>query len=80
MSTPYIPKVGDFFTIVRWTSHQDNSWVGACLEAKAVDGDIVLCVQHPQPNIFGRFTLVGSRCVFRPLSAEFVEEVCTNRQ
>ena len=76
----YIPAKGDYFTVVRWTSHQDNSYVGDCFEAIAVDGDLVMAKRHLLNNREGRITLCGSRLIMRPLSQEFVNSVITNRK
>ncbi len=76
----YIPKKGEYFTVVRWTSHQDNSYVGDCLEAIAVDGDLVRCRRHPLSNWDSPITLAGSRLIMRPLSPEFVQSIITNRK
>lgn len=66
MSRDY-PCVGDVVTILEWTSHKDNSWVGECLDVLAVDAPFV-CVE----TSIGPYRLDTRRCTLMRLSADYV--------
>lgn len=74
-SNGYALKRGDFFTVVKWLSHHDNSWVGACLEARVVEGPFIRVREHINQLSKYHFTLDTRRVQLAPLSEEFVREV-----
>ena len=73
-------KKGDYFTIRRWLSHQDYSWVGTCFEAKVVDYPLVRALTHDGIGKGEVLTLNLERVEIMPLSPEFVESVMAEAQ
>ena len=76
MMSSYTPKADDYFTIEKWTSHHDNSWVGALLRCNFVEGPLIRCVRadvRPDTFLSDEFTLDIRRVVLMPLSPAFVE-------
>ena len=68
-------KKGSFFTVVRWTDSNDGSYVGECLEAIVIDGDLARVDSHHNETSRRRFTLNLSDVEVRGLSKEFVDSV-----
>lgn len=68
-------KKGDFFTIKRWTSHKDNSYLGDCFEVKAIDHPYVRALKHDGAFKGKTMTLSLDRVEIMPLSKEFVDDV-----
>ena len=67
-------KKGDFFTVVEWTSHKDNSYKGDCLEAVVVDHPFVRVRNHSS-RFVPKMTLNLDQIVIQPLSEDFVSDV-----
>ena len=72
-----IIEVGDFITVVEWTSHKDNSYRGDCLEVLAVDENLLRVQRHVGNGIlrdWDHITLNLDQVVVRELSDDFVAE------
>jgi hypothetical protein len=70
------PKVtkGMFITVVEWTSHEDNSYKGDCLEVLVVDENLLRVSRISQySHNRDKITLDLNRVIVRELSTEFVE-------
>lgn len=66
-------KKGDFFTVVRWLDSNDMSYVGSCLEAIVIDGDLIRVKNHG--GYINISTISTSRVEVRLLGKEFVDSV-----
>ena len=72
-----IPEIGDFITVDEWTSHDDNSYRGDCLEVLAVDKNLVRVVRHSGNHSlreWDKCTLNLDQVIIRELSDEFVSQ------
>ena len=72
-----IIEVGDFITVVEWTSHKDNSYKGDCLEVLVTDENLLRVVRHTGKGTAGDWdyiTLNLDQVVVRELSDDFVVE------
>lgn len=65
--------VGDYITVERWTSHTDNSYVGAILEVECIDGSLILCrpIKRYLPE---SLVLDQNRLVIRKLTTLFGDQ------
>ncbi len=64
---------GDYITVEKWTSHEDNSYTDCVLLVHAVDQDLIhteVVVGHGRGL---KPTLSTSRCVVRKVNPEFVD-------
>lgn len=70
----YMPAVGDFFTVTKWVSHPDRSYVGDCLECRVVDGPLMRVRRHHSQTHKDNFTLNAEDIEMRKLSPAFVAD------
>ena len=68
-------KKGDYFTVVRWTSDGDNSYVGEAFKADCVDGPLIrsrLCEGWGKGSVI---SLTQDNLELRHLSEEYMASV-----
>jgi hypothetical protein len=72
-------KKGDFITVVRWTSHLDNSYKGDCMEVLVVDMPFIRVRIHDDDLFPEGVTLNLDQLEIMPLSDEFVKSVLESK-
>ena len=68
-------KKGDFFTVTKWISGSDHSFVGDCLEVIVIDQNLARVWRHFGKNSKECFTMNLNNVEIRILSKEFVDNV-----